>query len=87
MNIRDLLATLDAKQAPKAQAPKAQAPKALRVPTSRLSLPVLKLLLGEKTDTLPKTKSAIVDALGWFQVHDVDAADLVRLQQKSRSTR
>ena len=30
MNIRDLLATLDAKQAPKAQAPKAQAPKAQR---------------------------------------------------------
>ena len=82
MTLAQLLATLDAKA--QAQAPKAHA---LRVPTSKLSLPVLKLLLGEKTDTLPKTKSAIVDALGWFQVHDVDAAHLARLQKKSRSTR
>ena len=56
-----------------------------RVATSKLTLPVLRLLLSEKTDRIPRTKSEIVIALSWFQVFDVDADHLARLQRKARS--
>lgn len=56
-----------------------------RTPTSKLTLPVLRLLLLEKTDSIPRTKAEIVIALAWFQVHDVDAGHLQRLQRKARS--
>lgn len=56
-----------------------------RVPTSQLTLRVLRLLLSEKTDAIPKTKAEIVLALGWFGVHDVDPGHLQRLQRKARN--
>lgn len=56
-----------------------------RVPTSKCALPVLRLLLLEKTDTIPKTKAEIVSALGWFGVRDVDPGHLQRLQRKVRN--